>query len=68
MTAVELRFERPGLFNVDGEILEHDGLLRLRVLPGMMDMLVRNPEFFSLGLALEKGHQAKNLHQKSRFT
>lgn len=44
MTAVELRFERPGLFNVDGEILEHDGLLRLRVLPGMMEMLVRSPE------------------------
>ena len=44
MTAVELRFELPGLFNVDGEVLEHDGLLRLRVLPGMMEMLVRTPE------------------------
>lgn len=43
MTAIELRFERPGLFNVDGEILEHDGLLRLRVLPQMMDMLVSHP-------------------------
>ena len=43
MTAIELRFERPGLFNVDGEILEHDGLLRLRVLPQMMDMLVPHP-------------------------
>ena len=41
VTAVELRFEQPGLFNVDGEILEHDGLLRLRVLPGMMEMLVQ---------------------------
>ena len=43
VTAIELRFERPGLFNVDGEILEHDGLLRLRVLPQMMDMLVSHP-------------------------
>jgi len=56
VTAIELRFERPGLFNVDGEILEHDGLLRLRVLPQMMDMLVGKEESESAGPAEDTRH------------
>lgn len=58
VTAVELRFERPGIFNVDGEILEHDGLLRLRVLPGMMDMLVGKEEAESAAPAEDARHAA----------
>lgn len=58
VTAVELRFEQPGLFNVDGEILEHDGLLRLRVLPGMMEMLVGKEEAESAAPAEDARHTA----------
>ncbi len=54
VTAIELRFERPGLFNVDGEILEHDGLLRLRVLPQMMDMLVQSLRFVEKFLIINR--------------
>ena len=50
VTALELVFERPGLFNVDGEVLEHDGSLRLRVLPGAVEMLAG---------ALESGKRIK---------
>ncbi|CAK9108038.1 unnamed protein product [Durusdinium trenchii] len=67
VTAVELRFERPGLFNVDGEILEHDGVLRLRVLPGMMNMLVGKEESESAAPAAESAQAAQWGADKQRW-
>lgn len=45
ITSLELEFEGPGVFNVDGEILSHDGRLRFKVLHRHLDMLVGEEEY-----------------------
>eukprot|EP00929_Paragymnodinium_shiwhaense_P064156 TRINITY_DN32100_c0_g1_i1.p1 TRINITY_DN32100_c0_g1~~TRINITY_DN32100_c0_g1_i1.p1 ORF type:complete len:930 (+),score=175.82 TRINITY_DN32100_c0_g1_i1:146-2935(+) len=40
VTSVAFDFGGPGVLNVDGEILEHDGKLGLRVLPQAVELLV----------------------------
>eukprot|EP00439_Symbiodinium_sp_Y106_P078055 s1237_g16.t2 len=53
VTGVEITFDGPGIFNVDGEVLEHDGFLRIRVLPAALELLVGKDEAVSAGPAEE---------------
>eukprot|EP00928_Gymnodinium_smaydae_P072755 TRINITY_DN56051_c0_g1_i1.p1 TRINITY_DN56051_c0_g1~~TRINITY_DN56051_c0_g1_i1.p1 ORF type:complete len:955 (-),score=189.30 TRINITY_DN56051_c0_g1_i1:43-2907(-) len=45
VTEMEIEFQGPGVCNIDGEILEHDGRLKFRVLPGAVDLLVNVEEW-----------------------
>jgi len=53
VTSAEIVFDGPGIFNVDGEVLEHDGLLRIRVLPAALQLLVGKDEASFAGPAEE---------------